>query len=105
MQVTIDLPDKLTDEVQKQWGDLSRWILSHLLLDAMKTGMITFDEFKKLLNFYSEEELNTFLKQNNMLHDGGLLNLAGSCADFDVEIDDLGICDEMDDDLVGVFNG
>ena len=104
MQVTIDLPDKLTDEVQKQWGDLSRWILSHLLLDAMKTGLITFDEFKELLNFNSEEELNTFLRQNNMLHAGGLLNLAGSCADIDFDIDDLDDINKIDADLVGAFD-
>ncbi|MDJ1177517.1 hypothetical protein PJF56_01445 [Roseofilum sp. BLCC_M91] len=104
MQITINLPDKLTDEVQKQWGDLSQWALSHLILDAMKGGLITFDEFRESLSFYSEEELNCFLKQNHMLHDGGLLNLAGSCADIDLEVDDAGICDQLDDDLAGVFD-
>ena len=88
MKVTIDLPDRLTDEVQKQGGDLSQWILSHLLLDAMKGGLITFDEFRESLSFYSEEDLHRFLKQNNILHDGGLLNLAGSCADIDLEVGD-----------------
>ena len=60
MKVTIDLPDRLTDEVQKQGGDLSQWILSHLLLDAMKGGLITFDEFRESLSFYSEEDLHRF---------------------------------------------
>lgn len=88
MKVTINLPDRLTDEVQKQGGDLPQWILSHLLLDAMKGGLITFDEFRESLSFYSEEDLHRFLKQNNILHDGGLLNLAGSCADIDLEVGD-----------------
>ena len=45
-----------------------------------------------------------FFKQNNMLHSKGILNLYGTCADLDFVEDELGICDEMDDDLVGAFN-
>ncbi len=39
-----------------------------------------------------------------MLHSGGILNLYGACADIDFAEDDLGIYDDMDDDLVGVVN-
>jgi hypothetical protein len=104
MQVTIDLPDQLTNKVQKQWGNLSQEILRHLVLRAFKEGLINFNEFKEMLGFSIDKDFKAFLAANMPLHAGGLLNLAGSCADFDIEIDNLGICDEMDDDLTGVFD-
>lgn len=105
MQITINLPDKLTEEVQKQTGDVSGWIVKNLVLEAMKTGLITFDEFKDLLIFNSEDELNAFLRQNNLLHDGGLLNLAGSCADIDFDIDDLESINKISEDISGKVDG
>jgi hypothetical protein len=40
----------------------------------------------------------------NMLHSSGLINLSGSCADIDFDGDGWGISDEMDDDMIGVFD-
>ncbi len=39
-----------------------------------------------------------------MLHSSGLINLSGSCADIDFDDDGWGISDEMDDDMMGVFD-
>ncbi len=100
MQVTIDLPDKLTAKVIDKWGNLPQKILTNLVLEAFREGLIDFDEIKDLLNFYSDPEFQEFLKQNNILHSAGLLNLYGACADIDFAIDDLGISPETDDDLI-----
>ncbi|MFB2934289.1 hypothetical protein ACE1B6_03345 [Aerosakkonemataceae cyanobacterium BLCC-F154] len=104
MQVTIDLPDKLTEKIQDQWGNLPQKIIANLVLDAFREGLIDFDELKDMLNFFSDSELKEFLKQKNMLHFGGILNLYGACNDLDFVEDELGISDEMDDDLIGVFD-
>jgi hypothetical protein len=46
MQITINLPDKLTERVQDKWGDLSQKILDKLVLEAFLEGLINFDEFR-----------------------------------------------------------
>ncbi|BAT53747.1 hypothetical protein NOS3756_27090 [Nostoc sp. NIES-3756] len=104
MQITIDLPDKLTEKIQGEWDNLSQKILANLVLDAFQDGLIDFDELKDMLNFFSDTELQDFLKQKNMLHSAGLLNLAGTCPDLELVEDDLGISDDIDDDLIGVFD-
>jgi hypothetical protein len=104
MQVTIDLPDKLTAKVLNQWGNLPQKILSNLVLEAFRERLIDFDELKDLLNFASDAELKEFLIQKNILHSLGLINLYGACADIDFATDDLGISPETDDDLIGVFD-
>jgi hypothetical protein len=61
MQVTIDLPDMLTDKILDKWGDLPQRILTNFVLDAFGDRLIDFDELKELLAFkekgYSEEEI------------------------------------------------
>ncbi|MBE9213940.1 hypothetical protein IQ247_14910 [Plectonema cf. radiosum LEGE 06105] len=104
MQITIDLPDKLTQKVQDKWGDLSQKVLDKLVLEAFLEGLINCDEFREILGFDNDISLKDFLSANIPLHNSGLLNLAGSCADIDFTVDNLGVCDEMDDDLVGVFD-
>lgn len=104
MQITIDLPDKLTEKIQGQWGNLPQKILANLILDAFRDGLIDFDELKDMLSFFSDAELQDFLRQKNMLHSAGILNLAGACPDLELVEDDLGISDDIDDDLSGVFD-
>jgi len=86
MQVTIDLPDKLTERVLGKWGDLSQKILDKLVLEAFLEGLINFDEFREMLGFKNDIALKAFLSANIPLHTSGLLNLAGSCADIDFTI-------------------
>ncbi|MEC4818885.1 MAG: hypothetical protein SAK29_37270 [Scytonema sp. PMC 1069.18] len=104
MQLIINLPDKLTQRFQDKWGDLSQKILDKLVLEAFLEGLINFDEFREMLSFKYDVDFQAFLSANIPLHNSGLLNLAGSCADIDFTVDELGICDEIDDDLVGVFD-
>lgn len=44
------------------------------------------------------------LESFKLLHSSGLLNLSGSCADLDIEVDDSGIDDAIDDDMIGAFD-
>ncbi|BAZ23169.1 hypothetical protein NIES4073_40570 [Kalymmatonema gypsitolerans NIES-4073] len=104
MQITINLPDKLTERVQDKWGDLSQIILDKLVLEAFLEGLINFDEFRKMLGFKNDVDFKAFFSANIPLHTSGLLNLAESCADIDFTIDDLRIGDEIDNDLIGPFN-
>jgi len=91
----------LTDKILDRWGDLPQRILTNFVLDAFGDRLINFDELKELLAFYPDSRLKELLKQENILHPGGILNLYGACADSDLAIDDLGISPETDDDLIG----
>jgi hypothetical protein len=104
MQITIDLPNKLAEKIQGEWGNLSQKIIASLALDAFLEGLINFDDLKEMLNLSSNDELKEFFKQKNMLHSGGLLNLAGACPELELVVDELGISDDMDDDLIVVFD-
>ena len=104
MQLTINLPEKLTEKVYSKWGDLSQKIIDKLVLEAFLEGLINFDEFKEMLDLNNDVDLKAFLEANIPLHNSGLLNLAGSCADIDFTTDNLGIADEMDNDLIGAVN-
>ena len=104
MQLTINLPEKLTEKVYSKWGDLSQKIIDKLVLEAFLEGLINFDEFKEMLDLHNDVDLKAFLEANIPLYNSGLLNLAGSCADIDFTTDNLGISDEMDNDLIGAVS-
>lgn len=104
MQITVDLPDKLTERVKDKWGNLPQKILDYLILSAFRDGLIDFEEFREMLSCRNEAEFKAFLAKSLPLHASGLLDLSGTCADIDLVVDDLGISDEMDDDLIGVFD-
>jgi len=104
MEVTISLPELLIKRVGDRWGNLQQKILANLVLDAFKDGLITFDELKETLDFFSDAELKEFLREKEMLHSGGLLNLYGACPELDFVEDDGGISDGMNDDSMGVLD-
>lgn len=104
MQLTINLPDQFTEKIGDQWGDLQQKIITNLVLNALKEGLINFDEFKEMLNFFSDAELKKFLEQNNMFHSRGILNLSGTCPDLEFVEDELDIYDDIDETLIEVID-
>ncbi|MGD1701343.1 hypothetical protein [Dapis sp. BLCC M229] len=102
-QLTINLPEKLTEKVYSKWGDLSQKIIDKLVVEAFLEGLINFDEFKEILDL-NNDDLKAFLEANIPLHNSGLLNLAGSCADIDFTTNNLVISDEMNNDLISSVN-
>jgi hypothetical protein len=57
-----------------------------------------------MLGFQDDTAFKAFLSTNLPVHSSGLLNLAGSCADIDFTIDEQGIFEEINNDLIGVFD-
>jgi len=100
MQITINIPDNLTDKLQDKLGHLSERVMNKLALEAFLEGLINFNEFRQMLSFQDENAFKTFLSANFPLHSGGLLNLAGSCADIDFTIDEQGIYDDKNDETI-----
>ena len=104
MQITINLPEGLTEKIGDKWGNLQQKILEKLILEAFLEGLINFDDLRENLGLKDDADIKAFLSANLPLHNSGLLNLAGSCADIDFNIDDFAISDQLNENLVGVSN-
>lgn len=65
MKITVDLPDKLTEKVGKQWGDLSKKVVDSLALEAYKSKIISTAELGEILNL-SRLEIHSFLQKSGV---------------------------------------
>ncbi|WP_036478552.1 UPF0175 family protein [Myxosarcina sp. GI1] len=66
MKITVDLPDKLTEKIGQQWGDLSKKVLDNIALEAYKSKIISTAELGEILGFSSRLEIYDFLKKSGV---------------------------------------
>ncbi len=64
MQVTIELPEEIGQQLQVEWGNLSEKILKALAIKAYRDGVMTSAEIQSLLNFSSRWETEEFLRRS-----------------------------------------
>lgn len=64
MQITIELPEEISRQLQKSWDNLPQKILESLALEAYRKGMMTSAQVQTLLNFSSRWQTEQFLKEN-----------------------------------------
>lgn len=62
MQVTIELPDNIANQLQLQPTNISRRILELIAADYYRQGRIGASEVSRMLNFSSRWETYEFLK-------------------------------------------
>jgi predicted HTH domain antitoxin len=62
MQITIEIPDELLNQIQTDHSDLSRHILENLVVEAYKAEKITGSEVGRILNLPSRFAVDDFLK-------------------------------------------
>lgn len=65
MQVTIELPDDFSTQVQPLLNDLSRKVLEILVVEAYEQDLITRYQVGKFLGFSSRFDVDHFLKNAN----------------------------------------
>ena len=61
MQITIELPDDIANQLQA--GDISRRVLELIAADHYRQGQIGAAEVRRMLNFSSRWETYEFLKR------------------------------------------
>ena len=66
MQLTIDLPEDVSEALKAQWGDLSRRTLEALALEGYRTGALTESQIRRMLNFESRLQVHALLKQHGV---------------------------------------
>ena len=62
MDVCINVPDDVVQQMQTRWSDLSRGMLEVLAVEAYRAGVITETEVQRMLNLPSRWEVDRFLK-------------------------------------------
>lgn len=67
MNVTVQIPDDIADQLSMVSGDLSRRALEALALDEYKTGHLTKAQLRRTLGFGTRYELDGFLKNHGVL--------------------------------------
>jgi Uncharacterised protein family (UPF0175) len=58
MQVTIELPDELADQIRKTSGDVSRRVLEAFAIDSYRSGKLTGRQAQQLLGLETRFELD-----------------------------------------------
>jgi len=66
MQVTIELPEDIGQQLTSEWRDLPRAALEALLLEAYRAKKLSAEQLCRLLGFESRYELDGFLKQREI---------------------------------------
>jgi predicted HTH domain antitoxin len=63
MQITIELPDDIANQLQLQPANISRRVLELIAADNYRQGRIGAAEVRQMLNFSSRWETYDFLKR------------------------------------------
>lgn len=64
MTVTLEIPDSISEPLQKHFGDLSRRALEDLAVDGYKSGVLSSATVGKMLGHTSRWETDAFLKSH-----------------------------------------
>ncbi|MEA5506217.1 UPF0175 family protein [Halotia wernerae UHCC 0503] len=64
MQITIEIPEEIGNQLQQNWQDLPQKILEAIALEAYRSGIMTSAQIQQLLKFSSWWETEQFLKQS-----------------------------------------
>ena len=65
MSVTIDLPEEIAQQLQAQWGDLSRRILEALAIEGYRSAVLSLGQVAEILSL-SVWEAEIFLKERGV---------------------------------------
>lgn len=64
MQVAIELPEDIGEELQAKWKDLPRAALEAIALEGYRSGALTESQVRRMLGFESRMRVNAFLKDH-----------------------------------------
>jgi hypothetical protein len=77
MDITIEVPEDIAQQLQAQWGNLSQRTLEALALEAYRLGVTTEAEVQRMLNLSSRWEVENFLQQEQAYLDYTEADLEG----------------------------
>jgi hypothetical protein len=66
MQITLDLPEDIAEELGSKWTDLPRAALESLALEAYRSQALTAAQLRRLLGFETRMQVDAFLKDHEV---------------------------------------
>lgn len=85
MNISIEVPDEIADQIGSQWNDLPRRALEALVADACRESLISGPQAQEMLGLRSRLELDAFLKRSK-----AYLDYSGDDLDADIRtLDEL----------------
>jgi hypothetical protein len=64
MEITLNLPEDIAEDLAGKWADVPRAALESLALEAYRAGALTQAQVRRLLGFTSLVEVDGFLKKH-----------------------------------------
>ena len=80
MNVSIELPEDISQTLQSEWGDVPRRTLEALAIEGYRSNVLTESQIRRMLGFQSRIEVHEFLKKSHVY-----LNYDESELDHDIE--------------------
>ena len=66
MQIVLNLPQDIAEDLKRKWADLPRLALESLALEGHRSGALTHAQVRRLLGFGARVEVDAFLKQHDV---------------------------------------
>ena len=63
MEVTIELPDEIADQIRNASGDVARRVLEAFAIDSYRSGKLTGWQVRQVLRLETRFELDALLKR------------------------------------------
>lgn len=66
MDVTISLPDDISESLKGQWGNVSRHAMETIAVEGYRTGALSESQVRRLLGFETRFEVHALLKEHEV---------------------------------------
>lgn len=66
MQITLELPEDIVQQLRSKWKDLPRAALESLALEAYRSHALTATQLRRLLGFETRMQVDAFLKEHEV---------------------------------------
>jgi hypothetical protein len=66
MQITLELPEDIVQELRSKWKDLPRAAIESLALEAYRSQALTSAQIRRLLGFETRMQVDAFLKEHEI---------------------------------------
>ena len=68
MQIGIELPEDIAEDLQAEWKDLPRHALESIALEGYRSGALTESQVRRVLGFETRLEVNSFLRNHGVYY-------------------------------------
>ena len=66
MQVTINLPEDISESLEGRWGNVPRHALEAIAVEGYRTGALTETQVRRLLGLATRFEVHALLKEHKV---------------------------------------